>query len=119
MKRIEKLDQARKQNANLNEWGINRTFYWAYEICLYTKNETLNFDDTIWDSDVKPIIEHCKEFGIKEITISSTYSGAIKTLGLFADNGCKVLGLVKVKSQFTETNSRELKKIYAVKLQMP
>ena len=34
MKKIKKLEQAKAQKANLNEWEINRTFYWAYQRTL-------------------------------------------------------------------------------------
>lgn len=118
MKTIEKLEQAKQQNANLKEWGINRTFYWAYRIALTTNNETIDFEDVIWDQDVEEIIKHCKEFNIKKITISSSYSGVIQTIGLFEDNGCKVTGMKKVKSQHTDFYTQEYKIINAIEIEI-
>lgn len=119
MKTIEKLEQVKEQKANLKEWSINYTFYWAYRSALETGNELIDLNDVVWENDVKPIIEHCKEFGIKQITISSNFSGAIQMLGLFEDNGCKVMGLKKVKSQYTDFYSQEYRIINAVIIQMP
>lgn len=118
MKTIEKLEQAKQQNVNLKEWGINRTFYWAYRISADVNNETIDFDDVIWDKDVEEIIKHCKEFGIKTITISSNFSGAINILGMFADNGCKVKGMKKVISQYTEFETGKNKIINAVEIEI-
>ena len=118
MKTIEKLEQAKQQNVSLKEWGINRTFYWAYRATAYTNNETIDFDDVIWDKDVEEIIKHCKEFGIKTITISSNFSGAIDILGMFADNGCKVKGMKKVISQCTDFKTGKNKIINAVEIEI-
>ncbi len=119
MKTIKKLEQAKKQNANLNDIGINHTFYWAYRIALKTGNDLIDLNDAVWDCDVEAIINHCKEFGISEITMSSSFSGAIQTLGLFEDKGCKIIGLKKIKSQYTEFESNEHEVINAVVIKMP
>ncbi len=118
MKTIEKLEQAKQQNANLKEWGINSTFYWAYRRSADVNNETIDFEDIIWDEDVEKIIKHCKEFEIKTITISSNSSGIINVLGIFADNGCKVKGMKKVISQYTEFETGKNKIINAVEIEI-
>lgn len=118
MKKIEKLEQAKQQKADLKEWGINRTFYWAYKVSADVNNETIDFEDVIWDKDVEEIIKHCKEFGIKVITVSSGYSGVIQTLGLFEDKGCKVIGMKKVKSQHTDFYTQEYKIINAIEIEI-
>lgn len=119
MKTIEKLEQIKKQNVNLNEIGINSTFYWAYRTTFITNNETIDFDDVIWDKDVEQIINHCKEFSIPYITISSNYSSVIQVLGLFEDFGCKVTGLKKVKSQHPDFQTGELKTTNAIIVSVP
>ncbi len=118
MKIIEKLEQAREQNADLKEWGINNKFYRAYQKTLKTNNETIDFDDVLWDHDVEEIIKHCKEFEIKYITISSNYSGLIQTLGLFVDKGCKIRELKKIKSQYTDLNSEEHEIVNAIEIEI-
>lgn len=119
MKIIEKLEQAKKQNSNLKDIGINHTFYWAYRIALETGNDLIDLNDVVWDEDIEAIINHCKEFSINKITMSSNFSGAIQTLGLFEDKGCKIIGLKKVKSQHTKFGSDEHEIINAVIIKMP
>lgn len=116
MKTIQKLELARKKKLDLKEWGINNKFYRAYQKTLKTNNETIDFDNVLWDQDVEEIIKHCKEFEIKYITISSNYSGLIQTLGLFVDNGCKIRELKKIKSQYTNLNSEEHEIVNVIKI---
>ena len=118
MKKIEKLEQAKQQKANFKEWGINPTFYWAYQKTLDINNETIDFEDVVWEKDVEQIIRHCKEFHIKTITISSNFSGAIQILGMFADNGCKIKGMKKVFSQYTEFMTHKNNIINAVEIEI-
>lgn len=117
MKTIQELELAREQNADLQEWGINSTFYWAYQKTRKTNNETINFEDIVWKQDVEEIIKHCKEFEIKNITISSNYSGLIQTLGLFVDKGCKIRELKKIK-QYTDLNSQEHEIVNAIEIEI-
>lgn len=119
MKTIEKFEQERKQNVNFKDTGINRTFYCAYRTALETGNASIDLNDSVWDEDVEAIISHCKEFGINEITMSSNASGAIQTLGLFKDKGCKITGMKKVKSQYTDFQTQEYKIVSAIIIQMP
>ena len=81
-------------------------------------NETIDFEDVIWDKDVEEIINHCKEFGIKTITVSSNFSGVINILGMFTDNGCKVKGIKKVISQHTEFETGKNEIINAVEIEI-
>ena len=74
MKTIDKIEKVKNMNVLLEDGGINRTFYWAYIRTQETTNENLDFEDVIWESDVEGIIKNCKEFGLKEITISSNIS---------------------------------------------
>ena len=119
MKKIEKLEQAKQQNANLNEWGINRTFYWAYRSTLETNNNTINFNDVIWENDVEPIIKNCMEFKINTITISTKFSSLVIILGLFTDNGCNITGMTKVELEQKDLFTKEPKIEYAIEIKIP
>lgn len=79
---------------------------------------TIDFNDVVWDQDVDEIIKHCKEFEIKKITMSSNYSSVIQTLGLFQDKGCKITGLKKVKSQYTDFYTHEYKIVNAIEIEI-
>ena len=110
MKKIEKLEQARNIDKCLKDQGINSTFFYAYEKTLETTNESINFSDVIWEADVKPIIEHCREFDIDYITITNCQSRIEDILALFVDNGCSIK-LAKVTSKYIDfnTNKPEIK----------
>lgn len=95
---------------------VNGTFFVAYKNSMRRHKDLLDFDDVIWDKDVDPIITHCKEYGIEEITISSTFSGLLETLETFAENGCEIVGLTKVN--YIDWDDQE-KKIPAMKIRMP
>ena len=83
MKTIDKIEKVKNMNVLLEDVGINRTFYWAYIRTQETTNENLDFEDVIWESDVEGIIKNCKEFGLKEITISSRFASLIDILAEF------------------------------------
>ncbi len=119
MKTIEKFEQAKQQNVNLKDAGINPTFYWAYRATQYTNNETIDFHEVIWETDVKPIVAHCKEFDISEITISSNVSGAIQILALFMHEGCTIAGMKKVKTEHTDWKTKQNEIVDALVIKMP
>ncbi len=119
MKTIERFEQARQQNVNLKEVGINPTFYWAYRATQHTNNDTIDLHEVIWETDVKPIVEHCKEFGISEITISSNVSGAIQLLALFMHEGCTIAGMRQVKTEHIDWKTKENEVLDAIVIQMP
>lgn len=96
--------------------GMNATMYFAYRESQETNNEILNFYDVIWDNDIEQIVKICKANGIKEFSISSTYSGMVTCLAIFEKFGCKVRGL-------TEANDRRnmrgiIKTIPAIKIEV-
>ena len=110
MKTIERLEQARNTDKCLQDQGINPAFFYAYERTLETTNESINFSDVIWEKDVKPIIEHCKEFDIDYITISNCQARIEDILALFVEEGCTI-SLTKVTSKYIDfrTNEPEVK----------
>lgn len=115
MKTIEKLEKARNIDRCLKDQGINPTFFYAYDRTLDTINESINFSDVIWDDDVKPIVEHCKEFNIDYITISDCQARIEDILAKFENEGCTI-GLTKVRSRFIDfkTNEPEIKNAFKI-----
>ena len=105
-------------NVLLEDVGINRTFYWAYIKTQETTNENLDFEDVIWESDVEGIIKNCKEFGLKEITISSRFSSLIDILAEFEKQGAKLIGLTKVTSRFYACGTNNYELINALKIEI-
>lgn len=118
MKTIDKIEKVKNMNVLLEDVGINRTFYWAYIRTQETTNENLDFEDVIWENDVEGIIKNCKEFGLKEITISSRFSSLIDILAEFEKQGAKLIGLTKVTSRFYACGTNNYELINAVKIEI-
>lgn len=118
MKTIDKIEKVKNMNVLLEDVGINRTFYWAYIKTQETTNGNLDFEDVIWESDVEGIIKNCKEFGLKEITISSRFSSLIDILAEFEKQGAKLIGLTKVTSRFYACGTNNYELINALKIEI-
>ena len=73
-------------------WRIWR----AYEHSRENENSILNFDDIIWDRDVKAITACLKENGIREFTYSCRATDAVETLWLFKEAGCTIGEMVEI-----------------------
>lgn len=101
MKEIKVFEEARAAECkNLCEAGINPTMYWAYFYSKEAGNDLIDFNEVIWDNDIPEIVRACREYGIREFTISTTMSSLIKTLAEFEKLGCKVFGIMQVKTRF-------------------
>lgn len=118
MKTIDKIEKVKNMNVLLEDVGINRTFYWAYIRTQETINENLDFEDIIWENDVEGIIKNCKEFGLKEITISSRFASLIDILAEFEKQGAKLAGLTQVTSRFYACGTNNYELINAVKIEI-
>lgn len=111
MKKIELFERAIEEKAaNLNDYGINATLFWAYRESIEAGNEQINFSEVIWDKDIDEISKTLLNNEIYEFTISSTFSSLIPTLAEFEKQGFKMDGLTKVKSRHKnwETGEKEI-----------
>ena len=118
MKKINKIEEVKNKDVRLEDVGINRTFYWAYIRTQETTNENLDFEDVIWENDVEGIIKNCKEFGLKEITISSRFASLIDILAEFEKQGAKLIGLTKVTTRFYACGTNQPEIINALKIEI-
>ncbi len=111
MTKIELFERAIEEKAaSLADYGINGTLFWAYRNSIFAERELIDFDEVIWEKDIEEIATAMKEYGIKEFTISSTFSGLIFTLAEFKKHGFKMAGLTEVNARCTDifTGKREL-----------
>lgn len=115
MKKIEVIEKVLAKEIPYSK-DLNYTIFTAYKNSKRYKKELLDFDEVIWDNDIEPIIATCKEYGIEEITISSTFSGLLETLDKMTESGCELIGLTKVN--YIDWNDKA-KKIPAMKIRMP
>lgn len=108
MKKIEAFETAiANQVKDIRSIGLNPTMFWAYRDSQEAESDLLNFSEVIWEKDIAPIIEACREYGIREFTISSTFSSLIETLAEFEKLGCKMAGLANVKARYTDWQTGE------------
>ena len=119
MKKIEAFEKAiADQVKDIRAIGINSTMFWAYRDSQEAESDLLNFSEVIWNEDIAPIVEACREYGIHEFTISSTFSSLIETLAEFEKLGCKMAGLTTVKTRYTDwqTGEKAIKPAVLMKL---
>lgn len=119
MKGITKFEDAiRAQVKNLKELGINHTLFWAYRQSRENGNELVDFNEVIWDEDIKENVETLRENDITEFTISSTFSSLIPTLAAFEKLGCKMAGLTQTRSSHRNFRTDEYDLIHAIKMSL-
>ncbi len=117
MKRIEALEELRDKEARYySDTNINQTFGQAYFAARRNENNLIDFNEVIWEQDVEQIIENCREFGIREFTISSTYSGLIEIIAKLDEKGWKVAGITEVNASYSDFMSGERKIIPAFRM---
>lgn len=117
MKEIKLFEKAIKQNIkNLEEFGINRTLFFAYITSKENGNELINFNNVIWDFDIEEIAQTLRANNITEFTISSTFSSLIETLAAFEKHGISMAGLTTIKARYTDFKTGEPALIPAIKM---
>jgi uncharacterized protein with GYD domain len=102
MKTIQTYEQAiedAKQGKKIE--GFNYRVLRAYDQSREAGSETLNFYETILESDIPAIIEACRKEGIEAITTTANSSGLLETLAAFEAKGCRLAGLTKAPERDT------------------
>ena len=81
---------------------INPTMYWAYRKSCEAENDILDFNDVIWEHDIQPIVDTCNKVGITEFTISSNFTGLLKTMYELSKRGFSVVGTTEVRANYMD-----------------
>ena len=119
MKTIELFEKAMTGgNELLKENNINPTLFTAYRQQKDSGNKMLDFSEVIWTQDIEPISDFFKVQGIKEFTISSTFSSLIETLAAFEKQGFFMNGLTEVRANYTDFITGEKKIIPAIRMKL-
>lgn len=118
MKQIEILDKAAEIGTKYRDINVNSTFGAAYFYSKDAGNRLINFDEVIWDYDIDPIIENCRRFGIKEFTISSTFSSLLTTIALLEKKGCHMVRLIEINSRYDDWKTGEKEIIPALLMRL-
>lgn len=117
MKRIEILDKAIADHVrDVRAIGINPTLLGAYKTSLKVDNDKINFDEVIWDDEIKDIAAELISYGVCEFTISSNYSGLIKTLAAFQKYGFQMAGITEVKAGYKNIITEEYETLPAIRM---
>ncbi len=66
------------------QWTLGQAYLYSKE----AGNDLPNFAEVIWDYDIEAILADCRKLGVKEFTISSTFSSLIETIAKFEELGC-------------------------------
>lgn len=118
MKVINAFESIAAAGKSIKDIDINYNLYRSYFNAKEAENDYIDFNDVIWDNEVEHIVSDCKTYGIDYITISSTSSGLVETLAKFEELGCKMIGLVKIKSRYTDFMTGEKRIVPAVKMKI-
>lgn len=118
IRRFEELMNA-KENISLKDAEVNSTLYWAYRTSKEESgNDLIDFNEVIWDYDIKEIADTLRAEGIREFTISSTFSGLIETLAEFEKHGIFMNGLTTVNARYTDWKTGGHARISAIKMEV-
>lgn len=93
-------------------WTLGQAYLWSRE----AGNDLPNFAEVIWDDDIETILNDCRKLGVKEFTISSTFSSLITTIARLEELGCTLDGIVKIKDRYTHFGREERDLIPAFKM---
>lgn len=93
---LEATDQTGDNAPALRVWAL-------YEESRDNGNAYLDIDDIVWDKDIPALVDAMRVLGIRYFTMSSGWSGAIATAGLFVQNGCALEGIVPVADRSGDT----------------
>ena len=118
MKKIAAFENAiTNQVKDIREEGINPTAFWAYRTSLACGNELIDFSEVIWENDIEAIAATLEANDITEFTISSNFSGLIKTLVAFEKAGFKITGTTQVNANHTDWQTGKYAKVDALHMQ--
>lgn len=120
MKEIRTFEKAIEEKVrSLKDEGINPTLFWAYRTSKEESgNDLIDFNEVIWDYDIKEIADTLRAEGIREFTISPTFSGLIETLAEFEKQGIYMNGLTTVNARYTDWKTGEHARIPAIKMEV-
>ena len=116
MKKIEIFEKAMNEGGSLKDYGINSTLFAAYRDCQESGNDLIDFNEVIWDYDIKEIADCLRAEGITEFTISSTFSSLIETLAAFEKEGIRMAGLTEVNATYSDWRTGKKARIPAIRM---
>lgn len=118
MKKIATFENAiTNEVKDIRNEGINPTAFWAYRNSMRCGNSLIDFNEVIWEEDIAAIAASFEANDITEFTISSNFSGLIRTLVAFEKVGFKMAGTTQVNASYTDWTTGEYAKVDALLMQ--
>ncbi|SFA71362.1 DUF7698 family protein [Selenomonas ruminantium] len=104
---------------SIEEKGMAYARYFReYEEAQMRGNACIDFNDCIWEKDIPKMVADLRALGIKEFTLSSTFSSIVKTAWVFQQNGCSLEGMEEIKGRCKAFLSEDYEKVPAFKFKI-
>ena len=100
------------------ETGINRTMFWAVMHRKKTGNKLLDLSEAINDNEIPELVDTLLRMEEKQFTISSEFSGLVKTLKEFEKYGAYLVSLTEVNTPHKDFKTGERERIPALLLEL-
>ena len=105
--------------ATLEEKGeAYARYFWKYDEAQERGNACIDFNECIWEDQIPKMIADLKVLGIKEFTLSSTYSSIVKTVWVFQQNGCSLEGMEEINGHCKNYETGDYEKVPAFKFKV-
>ena len=93
-------------------------FFRDYQDAQERGNACIDFSECIWEKEIPQMVADLKAYGITEFTLSSTYSGIVKTAWIFQQNGCSLEGMEEIKGHCRDFETGDYEKVPAFKFRI-
>ena len=96
---LEALKEQGKAYWSVSKEQTNPAMFKAYCESREEQKELLDFKEPMWDEDILPIAEKCRQLSIRQFTISVRQSNIIDILTEFQNAGITIQGMTKIHAQ--------------------
>ena len=93
-------------------------FFRDYQDAQERGNVCIDFSECIWGKEIPQMVKDLKAYGITDFTISSTFSGIVKTAWIFQQNGCSLEGMEEIKGHCRDFETGDYEKVPAFKFKI-
>ena len=93
-------------------------FFRDYQDAQERGNACIDFSECIWEKEIPQMVKDLKAYGITEFTLSSTFSGIVKTAWIFQQNGCSLEGMEEIKGRCRDFETGDYEKVPAFKFKI-
>ena len=92
-----KLKESGKAYWKVSSEEVNPALFSAYHVSRKDGNSRIDFSESLWDSDIEPVISEMRRLGITEFTFSSKTTAYPEIFAAFKKLGAVIQDIVSVK----------------------